>query len=265
MTQKVALITGASAGLGRACADTLDQRGWQVVGTSRRGLAGSWTGLVMDVDDDEAVRRGVDGVVATHGRLDAVVAAAGWGLAGPVEETPIADAKAQIETNLWGVVRVVQAALPHFRRQGGGRVIVIGSIGGVIGIPFQAFYSASKFALEGYVEALAYEVAPFNVQVCVVEPGNFKTNFTAARRDVDLTADSPYRAATAKAIGRMARDEQRGADPRLVGELVARLLEVKRMPRRVTAGKVDERAGALAKRLLPFSIFERAAKSSLGV
>ena len=265
MAQKVVLVTGASSGLGKACADLLDQRGWEVVGASRRGTGGSWTGLVMDVDDDEMVRRGVDGVVTTHGRLDAVVAAAGWGLAGPVEETPIADAKAQLETNLWGVVRVVQAALPHMRRQGGGRLLLVGSIGGAIGLPFQTFYSVSKFALEGYAEALAYEVAPFNVQVSVIEPGNFATGFTTVRRDVDLAPDSPYRAASVKAISQMVRDERGGADPRAVADLVVRLLDAKRVPRRVTVGKLDERAGVLAKRLLPFSIFERAAKSSLGI
>ncbi len=117
-----------------------------------------------------------------HDHLNAILTCAGWGLAGAAENTPIDDAIAQFETNFWGVVRVVNAALPRLRKQGGGHVIIMSSIGGILGIPYQAFYSASKFALEGYAESLAYEVAPFNIHVTLVEPGNFKTDFTAARK-----------------------------------------------------------------------------------
>ena len=137
-----------------------------MVGASRRGTgSGSWQPLRLDVDDDAQDSEVVEDVVSQHRRIDALVLAAGWGLAGPVERTSITDAKAQFETNFWGVVRVVQAALPVLREQGGGRIVLVSSIGGVIAIPFQAFYSASKFALEGYAEALAYEVAPFGVDV----------------------------------------------------------------------------------------------------
>src|SRR5579872_3693398 len=116
---KVVLITGASAGIGRACADRLHGKQWKVVGASRRGLAsGGWTPMVMDVDSDESVHQGIAAVVGEQGRLDAVVACAGWGLAGPVETTPISEAKDQLETNFWGAVRVVQEALPVMRRQG---------------------------------------------------------------------------------------------------------------------------------------------------
>jgi short-subunit dehydrogenase len=111
-----------------------------------------------------------------------VLACAGWGLAGAAEQSSIEDAMAQFNTNFWGAVRVVNAALPGLRERGGGHVVLMSSIGGILGIPYQAFYSASKFALEGYAESLAYEVAPFNIHVTLVEPGNFKTDFTAARR-----------------------------------------------------------------------------------
>ena len=142
-----ALATGASAGIGRACADELHAAGWTVTGASRRGTTSTgWTGLVMDVDDDDSVRAG--------GRIDALVASAGWGLAGAVEQCTIGEAKAQLETNFWGCVRVLQQVLPAMRAQGGGRIVLMSSIGGVIGIPFQAFYSASKFALEGLGEAV---------------------------------------------------------------------------------------------------------------
>ncbi len=261
---RTVLVTGASSGLGLATADHLNLAGWTVVGTSRRGTGHGFASAVMDVDDDASVRDGVAAVVAEHGRLDAVVACAGWGLAGAVETTPIDRAKAQLETNFWGVVRVVQAALPVMRASGGGRVVLMSSIGGEIGIPFQAFYSASKFAMEGYAEAFAYEVAPFGIDVTLVQPGNFRTGFTAARDNITSPGD-PYAAAAAKAVALMIRDEEGGADPRKVAELVAKVLSAKRPPRRVSVGNFDERAGMIAKRLMPHRWFEKAAKSSLGV
>jgi NAD(P)-dependent dehydrogenase (short-subunit alcohol dehydrogenase family) len=264
---KVILITGASAGIGRACADRLGTNGWTVVGASRRGTSsGQWTPMVMDVDDDGSVKKGVAAIVAEHGRVDAVVACAGWGLAGPVELTPVADAKDQLETNFWGAVRVVQEALPVMRRQGGGRVVLMSSIGGIIGIPFQAFYSASKFAMEGYGEALAYEVAPFGIEVTLVEPGNVRTDFTSSRRDVETPdPEETYAAAVAKAVGLMEKDEADGVDPDAVAVVVERVLHASRPRRRVSVGKMDERVGIMGKRLLPYRFFEKAAKGSLGV
>jgi NAD(P)-dependent dehydrogenase (short-subunit alcohol dehydrogenase family) len=264
---KVVLITGASAGIGLACADRLQRSGWTVIGASRRGTSsGAWSPKVMDVDDDESVRQGMAEIVAEHSRVDAVVACAGWGLAGPVELTPIAEAKDQLETNFWGSVRVVQEALPTMRRQGGGRVVLISSIGGMIGIPFQAFYSASKFAMEGYGEALAYEVAPFGIHVTLVEPGNVRTDFTSSRRDVaSLPGNDTYTAAVEKAVGLMEKDEANGVDPDNVAAVVEKVLQASRPRRRVSVGKMGERVGIMGKRVLPYRLFEAAAKSSLGV
>jgi NAD(P)-dependent dehydrogenase (short-subunit alcohol dehydrogenase family) len=266
VSDKVVVVTGASAGIGWACADRLARSGWTVVGASRRGSSGSgWRGLVMDVDDDASVSEGVAGVLADHGRIDAVVACAGWGLAGAAEQTPLALAKAQFETNFWGAVRVTNAVLPIFRRQGAGRVVLMSSIGGVLGIPFQSFYSASKFALEGYGESLAYEVAPFGIHVTLIEPGNFKTDFTESRRKVEVVGDDPYGSVRTKAIEIMERDEVKGANPTDVAKVVERVLASAHPPRRVSVGKLDERIGILGKRLLPFRVFERAAKGPLGV
>jgi len=239
-TAKVVVVSGASAGIGLAIADRLHADGWTVVGTSRRGTSpGSWEGVVMDVDDDHSVADGMAGVVARHGRIDAVVACAGWGLAGSVEQTPISDARDQMETNFFGAVRMVQAALPVMRRLHGGRVVLVSSIGGVLGIPFQAFYSASKFALEGYGEALAYEVAPFG--------------------------PDPYAVARDKAVKKMEVDERQGVPATDVARVVANVLERSRPPRRASVGKLGERVGILGKRLLPHRLFEAAAKDSLGL
>jgi NAD(P)-dependent dehydrogenase (short-subunit alcohol dehydrogenase family) len=263
----VALVTGASAGIGRACADRLAAAGWTVTGASRRGTGGAaWTGLVMDVNDDAAVQAGVAAIIEREGRVDALVAAAGWGIAGAAEHTSIAEAKAQFETNFWGCVRVVQALLPQMRKQGRGRIVLISSIGGVIGIPFQAYYSASKFALEGFAEALAYEVAPFGVQVTLVQPGNIATDFTASRQVAEASqGDAAYAAAMTRAVSVMEHDEANGAPAATVAATVQRVLDASRAPRRVSVGKAAERAGLIAKRLLPFRVFEAAARGSLGV
>ena len=265
--ERVVLVTGASAGIGRATADRLHGQGWTVVGASRRATSsGGWSSLMMDVDDDDSVSTGMAKVVAERGRIDAVVACAGWGLAGAVEQTPIDQAKRQFETNFWGAVRVVRATLPLMRRQGGGRVVLVSSIGGIVALPFQAFYSASKFALEGYGEALAYEVAPFGIEVTLVQPGNVRTDFTQNRLDVVAPlGEDVYADMVVKSVGLMERDEQNGVPPDDVAAVIARVLESRRPRRRVSVGKPDERVGIIAKRLLPSRLFERAAKGSLGV
>jgi NAD(P)-dependent dehydrogenase (short-subunit alcohol dehydrogenase family) len=220
----------------------------------------------MDVDNDAAVRSGVAKVVGEYGRLDAVVAAAGWGVAGSAEFTGIDDARAQFETNFWGCVRVVQAVLPQMRAQHSGRIVLVSSLGGVIAIPFQAYYSASKFALEGFGEALAYEVAPFGVHVTLVQPGNIVTDFTSSRRTcAEADTDGVYAQAMTRAITTMERDEANGAPATDVAAVVQRVLESTRPPRRVSVGKPAERVGLIARRLLPFRLFEAAAKGSLGV
>lgn len=264
-TTRSVLVTGASAGIGHACAGALHAAGWAVTAASRRGTApAGCDALVMDVDFDDSVESGVAGMLAARGRIDAVITAAGWGLAGSAEKCSVTEAKAQLETNFWGSVRVVQQVLPVMRSQGSGRIVLISSIGGEIGIPYQAFYSASKFALEGYGEALSYEVAPFGVQVTLVQPGNVRTDFTASRRLAQAARqDDVYGAAAARSIGRMERDEQNGAQPEDVADVVLRVLSATRPPRRVSVGKASERAALVARRLLPYRLFEAAARSSL--
>lgn len=230
-TESVVIVTGASSGIGRACADRLSDNGWSVFGASRRGIASpGWTPIVMDVDSDVSVAAGFEAVLSGDHRLDAVVACSGWGLSGAVELTSLDDGRAQLETNFWGTVRVVQQALPFMRRQGHGRIVLMSSIGGIVSLPFQAFYSASKFAMEGFGEALAYEVAPFGIDVTLVEPGNVLTGFTAARRSTPIPAgEDPYAAAVEKAIGLMAADEADGVEPDAVAVVV------QRCPRSATA------------------------------
>jgi NAD(P)-dependent dehydrogenase (short-subunit alcohol dehydrogenase family) len=240
--------------------------GHTVIGASRRTSAGhGWPSLEMDVDDDRSVTAGVERTIAEFGGLDAVVTCAGWGLAGAIEHTPINDARAQIETNFFGTVRAVVAGLPSLRERNG-NVIIMSSIGGTIGIPFQGYYSASKFALEGWAEALAWEVGPLGVKVTLIEPGNFHTGFTESRKTAMTDGDDdPYAVARTKAIDVMERGELGGAEPSSIAKLVARILASNRAPRRRTVGPAGERIGPMAKRLLPSRVFEAASASSLGV
>jgi NAD(P)-dependent dehydrogenase (short-subunit alcohol dehydrogenase family) len=261
----VILITGASSGLGRACANALHTEGWTVVGASRRATGAGWQPLAMDVDDDVSVEEGVRAVLEEHGRIDAVLTAAGWGLSGPVETTPLTRAKAQLETNFWGTVRVVRQVLPHMRAAGKGHVLIMSSLGGLVGVPFQAYYSASKFALEGFGEALAYEVEPFGITVTLIEPGNAATGFTDNRQRSDPKPDDPYARANESAVAAMEEDERNGIPAQDVAAAVVRVLASGSRARRVPVGRVPERLGAFSKRLMPYRLFERLARGTLGL
>jgi NAD(P)-dependent dehydrogenase (short-subunit alcohol dehydrogenase family) len=264
---EVIVVSGGSAGIGWATCAALAAQGATVIGASRRATAGpGWQAVAMDVTDERSVHAAMGEVLERHGRIDAVVACAGDGIAGPAETTETADARAQLDTNFWGAVHLVQAALPTMRAQGRGRIVLISSIGGVIGLPFQSYYSASKFALEGWGEALAWEVAPFGIDVTLVQPGNVATDFTDRRRVVGLEgAAAAYRGAADRAIATMAADERNGVDATTAASAIASVLGAAHPPRRRSVGKPDERVGLLAKRLLPARLFEAAARSSLGV
>jgi NAD(P)-dependent dehydrogenase (short-subunit alcohol dehydrogenase family) len=277
-TGKVVLITGAASGIGRASADRLAAAGWTVIGADRRAVAGTaarsgspssqvgagWSGIVMDVEDEHAVRSGVSEVLRRHGRIDALVAAAGWAVSGAAEFTALEDARELFETNFWGCVRVVQAVLPQMRAQRSGRILLVSSMAGVIGLPFEAYYSASKFALEGFGESLAYEVAPFGITVILLEPANVATDFTW-RLCTEADTERVYAAAAAKAFGVAKRNLGNGVPPVQVAVVVQRLLESRRPPRRQSVGKAFERSGVITKRIMPFRLWEAASRKSLGV
>lgn len=172
---KEVLVTGAGSGLGLACAEAFAASGCHVVGVSRsckeetrKVGAGSIDTMKMDVNDDESIRR----VAETMPRVDIVVHCAGFGIAGAAEDTPIDLARAQMETNYFGVLRVNARVLPKMRAQKSGLVLLISSVAGRIGIPFQSHYSSSKFALEAYCEALRMECAPFGIRASLFEPGD---------------------------------------------------------------------------------------------
>ncbi len=221
------LITGASSGIGKACADHLARLGFTVYGASRtiENLGEvRWMPLVMDVDQDKSVTSGVEQVRAQAGRLDIVVNCAGFGIAGSVEDTTLEEAKAQFDTNFFGAVRLCRAVLPEMRQQGAGLIINMSSLAGLLGLPFESFYSASIFALEGLTEALRLEVEPFGVRVVLIEPGNFHTGFTAKRQVSQAARSSTaYRTRFEKSLAQMEQDELNGPTPERFAALLGRI------------------------------------------
>lgn len=265
---KAVLVTGASSGIGQAVARHLAARGWRVFGTSRRE-ATSFDGVnmvVMDADDDQSVARAVAFVVERTGRLDAVVNNAGWALMGPIEDTSIAAARAQMETNFFGALRVCRAALPIMRAQGAGHIVNISSLAGVFGMPFSGIYSASKFAVEGLSESLRLEVRRYGVRVVLVEPGDTQTQLPLRRRTVQpAQGASAYQEVFDRFQAKQARDEAKAPPPDAVAALVERILRNPRPAMRYSAGMWDQRMVLPLKRWLPYSWFERILSAALGV
>jgi NAD(P)-dependent dehydrogenase (short-subunit alcohol dehydrogenase family) len=265
---KVVLVTGASTGIGRCCAEHLQKRGYQVFGTQRRPptTPPAVPMITMDVDDDRSVNDGVQAVVGQAGRLDAVINNAGWGLMGAVEDTSSEEAKAQLETNFFGVLRVCRAVLPVMRRQGGGHIVNVSSLAGVVGLPFSGLYSASKFALEGMSESLRMETWPFGVRVVLVEPGDFRSNFPANRRLTRAsTADSPYHQTLERIRPAQERNELQGPDPEAVAHLVERILRSRNPRVRYSVGLASQRIVVPCKRFLPQRLFEWLFRRVMGV
>ncbi len=255
--EHVILVTGASSGIGRACAELLAARGHRVYGTSRRGgddRAGVKM-LAMDVDDDASVMRGVEKIIADEGRIDVVVNNAGFAIAGAVEDTSIEEARAQFETNVFGVLRVCRAALPHMRTQKAGLIVNVSSLGGIFGMPFSGLYSASKFAVEGLSEALALETRRFGVRVVLVEPGDMRTGLPEARRDVAAANGSAYEPAFRNVMKLSKRDEDKAPEPVAVARLVGRIVASKRPKLRYSVGMFSQRIVVWLKRLLPIRAF----------
>jgi NAD(P)-dependent dehydrogenase (short-subunit alcohol dehydrogenase family) len=258
---RVALVTGAASGLGRATALRLAATGHRVFGTylpvEPGDPAASIEPIPVDVDVDESVTAAVESVLAAAGHIDLLVNCAGFGIAGPVVETTIQEAHRQFETNVFGTLRMCQAVVPGMRERRRGTIVTIGSIGGIIALPFQGVYSATKFALEGLMEAMRMELRPFGIRVVLVEPADFHTGFTAARRTIGAVAGSPDRERFERAMKVIEHDEVNGSDPALVGELVTRIAG-RRHPRlRYTVGESSERLAVLLKRMVPGWAFER--------
>lgn len=257
-TTPVALVTGATSGIGAATASALVDAGYDVVGTGRRtsGLTPPPGVRLVDLDvlDDAAVTSLADNLVERHGRLDLLVNNAGSGTLGAVEELSIAEAQRVFDVNVWGVVRTTKAALPHMRSQGRGRVVNVSSVLGFLPAPFSAAYAAAKHAVEGYSESLDHEVREHGVRVVLVEPAYTRTGFeqSQARPETSLPAYVERRRVADEV---MATSVENGDDPTVVARVVVRAARARNPRGRYTAGRTAAQV-TVARRLAPAAVLD---------
>jgi NAD(P)-dependent dehydrogenase (short-subunit alcohol dehydrogenase family) len=181
-SSRVALVTGASSGFGQATTALLAKQGFQVFGTSRApkpDSAGTYDMLPLDVGSETSVQACVQTILQRTGSIDLLVNNAGYAQGGALEENSLEDARAQFDTNVFGLLSMLKGVLPAMRQQGSGQIITISSVLGIVAMPYLGLYTSSKFALEGMIEALQYEVRPFQIRVSLVEPTFFRTKFVA--------------------------------------------------------------------------------------
>lgn len=228
MDKKVVVITGATAGIGRETADYFTKMGHTVYSLARRTIDGL-NCISTDITDREGVASAFKQIIAKEGKIDILINNAGFGVSGSVEDTPIEDAKRIFDVNFFGMVNGIQEAVPYLRESGGGTIVNISSVAAPLSIPFQGFYSASKSAVLSLSEALRIEVAPFNIKVTCMLPGDVKTDFTAKR--IKNTADNPaYGNRIARSVAVMEHDEQNGMPPIVIAESIYKLAMSKNPP-----------------------------------
>jgi NAD(P)-dependent dehydrogenase (short-subunit alcohol dehydrogenase family) len=255
---RVVLITGASSGIGLACALHLQQRGYTVFGANRHPRENApFATLRMDVTDEQSVQDGIAAIVSQVGRLDVVVNCAGFSSVGAVEDHSLAEAREQLETNFFGRLRVCRTALPVMRQQGSGHIVNIGSIGGMLGMPFQGLYSAAEFAVTGLTEALRFEARSFGVHVTLIRAGDANTENTIHRYHVRAAQqDSVYATHFRTTLNIMEQDERDGIKPDKIARLVEKII-TSRSPRGVyTIGPIFEVFTAYARPFVPARFFE---------
>jgi short-subunit dehydrogenase len=265
--RKVVLITGASSGVGHSTARLLSQRGYKVFGTSRNPASAEPLPTVemvaLDVRADDAVAACVNAVLSRAGRLDVLINNAGYELAGASEELSLEEAQAQFETNFFGVVRMVKAVLPFMRQQTHGPIINVSSLAGLTAIPFLGLYSASKFALEGYTEALRHEVKPFNVQVSLIEPAFLKTSMMN-NRQVAAERMREYDLWRQRVLNAIRAYEEKAPGPELVAETVLEIIAHDRPRLRYVIGRQAKSITRL-RRFLPAAVYEQGVRRNFGL
>ncbi len=281
---KTVWVTGASSGLGLHTAMALRDAGWTVIagarsfadGTGRRAAEAAsavaegakpadFSGmhlLRLDVTDAESVRAFRDAALRISPRVDAVVQCAGMLVLGSCEETDPEEFRRVMETNFLGMVRVNQAVLPLMRDRNAGRIVMFSSINGLLGIPFQNAYTASKHAIEGYAEGLQMEVRPFGIRVTLIEPGDHRSGSGLYRPHAKaMGPGSPYAEAYRRTIAKLHHDESHGSDPDALGRKVAKLLGCRRPPFRKRIASPDQHLAVYVHKFLPAGLNERILRS----
>ena len=270
---KTALITGASSGFGLLTSVTLAERGWRVLATMRdlgrrekleaaarrAGVLEQIEFLTLDVTSSEQIATIAEFIENREEPLHALVNNAGFAVPGFAEEVTDTELRDQFETNFFGAAAVTRAILPQMRRQGFGHVVMVSSISGRTGFPGVSSYVASKFALEGWTETLRYEMAALGLKIAIVEPGSFETDIWTRNAKVTAKmsdAESPNAARRARWQSRIEASAKRRADPQVVADLIARILDSPEPKLRYVVGR-DAQLALLMRRVLPAGVFER--------
>ena len=259
---KIVLLTGGSSGIGASAASMLCKRGHIVYSASRRGsepetspAGGAVIPLKLDINDETALQDAVKQILASQGRIDAVICNAGNGMAGAVEDTSDEEVRSQFETCFFGAVKTVRAVLPAMRTKGAGTIITVTSVAGFIPIPFQTLYSSVKAALLMFTKALSLEVRPFGIRCCSILPGDTKTGFTSARKYAAKadSEDSAYYSTMKSSLGKMERDEQNGMDAAVIAKAIVKQVEA-RKPSLVVVPGFSYKAIHILSKILPDSL-----------
>jgi short-subunit dehydrogenase len=267
--KKIILITGISSGFGKQTAELLATNGHIVYGTVRKEAATSnlVNVIKMDLIDTASINRAVETVLQKEGKIDVLINNAGMHTGGPIETSPIEIIKLQMDTNFLGMVHLTRAVLPALRKQGGGLIINFSSIGGLIGLPFQPFYSASKFAIEGFSEALRMELKQFNIKVVVINPGDFHTSNSANRRNflAPTGTSDPYGVQFSKTLVKIEKDEAKGGAPEVLARKIVGIVECKNPKQRYIIASFEQRLSVVLKYILPGSLFRRIIEDYYGI
>ena len=266
---KVILVTGASSGIGLACAKALQAQGHIVYGSARdlsRLKSVAFKPIQLDVTDDASVKNAIDTIIKAEGKLDVLVNNAGNGVTGPAYAMPVESAKKQFEVNFFGVVRVSTAVLPYMIEKKQGLVVNMSSLAGLFGLPYQSMYSASKYAIEGYSQSLRMELRNTGVKVVILNPGDFKSDFTQNRDKVPFPIkneqlEKEYNTAVAS----MEKDESVGANPDVIGKKLVEIVNSSSPKPRYLVGAMGQTIAVTLKTLLPNGLFEKLMNDHYGI
>ena len=253
----VILITGITSGFGKAMAEKLSREGHSVYGTHRRDcerIEGVHY-IQAEVTDEASVKAAVQEVLDAEGRIDVFINNAGMGIGGPLEFSSLEDASRQMDVNWMGMVRFLHHILPVMREQRGGKIICFSSIGGLMGLPFQGLYSASKFAIEGYCEALRLELRDFGIKVVVIEPGDFATGFTAMRKSAGGEAVHAAYPKYAASLASIEKDETTGLKPEYLAGKISKIVNKHNPAHHYVIASPLQKLAVFAKWLLPGKVF----------
>ncbi|WP_373471161.1 oxidoreductase [Carnobacterium alterfunditum] len=272
MSKKVALVTGASSGIGYAAAIDLHNAGFTVYGAARRmdklkSLEDKGIHIIeLDVTSEESMVKSIETIINNEGRLDILVNNAGYGSYGSLEDVPMEEARRQVEVNVFGLARMSQLALPHMRKNKFGRIINISSIGGKLYTPFGGWYHATKFAVEGLSDSMRLETAQFGIDVVVIEPGGVKTDWGIISADnlIKTSKNSVYETSAKETADKMRKNYSgtQLSDPRVVSEAIVKAATVKKPKTRYLVG-MGAKPAIFIRKLVSDKVFDKIIKSQM--